>query len=92
MSPVSASCVLLPPFSYAQGLQIPTMTSQLFPDADTQRIRPFSCGHIIPPSNVLGVVVQRGPRGGEMEFKFQSREDQALVRCFVVGPRSTVGF
>ncbi|KAF9778687.1 helicase C-terminal domain-containing protein [Thelephora terrestris] len=57
---------------------IPAMTNQLFPDVDIKRIRPFSCGHIIPPANVLAVVVQKGPRGGQMEFKFQNREDGAL--------------
>ncbi|KAF9651319.1 DNA repair helicase [Thelephora ganbajun] len=57
---------------------IPAVTSQLFPDMDINRIRSFSCGHIIPPSNVLTVVVQKGPRGGQMEFKFNNREDQTL--------------
>ena len=26
-----------------------------------------------------------------MEFKFQNREDQTLVRCFIMNPRSTRG-
>lgn len=60
------------------------MVNQLFPDLKTNRIRAFSCGHIVPPSNVLAVVVQRGPRGGQMEFKFQNREDQMLVRSTVM--------
>jgi len=57
---------------------IPATTNQLFPDVDINRIRVFSCGHIIPPSNVLALVVQRGPKGGQMEFRFQNREDQTL--------------
>ena len=64
------------------------MANQLFPDVDTNKIRTFSCGHIIPPSNVLAVVVQRGPRGGQMEFKFQNREDRTLVRCPTIYPSS----
>lgn len=72
----AARCVIL-----AGGTMSPisAVTSQLFPDVGTREIRPFSCGHIVPPSNVLAVVVQRGPRGGRMEFKFQNRENQALL-------------
>ena len=72
---------LVPQLSHGLAFQIPAVMNQLFPDIDTNRIRTFSCGHIIPPSNVLAVVVQKGPRGGQMEFKFQNRADQALVSC-----------
>lgn len=74
---VSASrCVIL-----AGGTMSPisAMSSQLFPEVDTNRIRTFSCGHIVPPSNILAVVTQKGPRGGQLEFKYQNREDQALL-------------
>ena len=64
------------------------MTNQLFPDVGTSRIRAFSCGHIVPPSSVLAIAVQKGPRGGQMEFRFQNREDQTLVRCTTVNPNS----
>jgi len=57
---------------------ISATVKQLFPDVDINRIRTFSCGHVIPPSNILAITVQRGPRGGQMEFRFQNREDQAL--------------
>ena len=66
------------------------MTNQLFPNMDASMIRPFSCGHIIPPSNILAVVVQKGPRGGEMEFKFQNRGNQTLVRYLAMNSRSAL--
>uniref|UniRef100_A0A3B3RBN8 ATP-dependent DNA helicase DDX11 n=1 Tax=Paramormyrops kingsleyae TaxID=1676925 RepID=A0A3B3RBN8_9TELE len=39
-----------------------------------ERISGFSCGHVIPPQNILPIVLCSGPSGQELEFTFQNRE------------------
>ncbi|KAG8957316.1 ATP-dependent DNA helicase chl1 [Tulasnella sp. 419] len=43
------------------------------------RLSNFSCGHIIPKENLMALVVERGPKGGEMKFKFNQRGDKDLL-------------
>lgn len=54
-------------------------TTQLFSHVPAERLSTFSCGHIVPPENLRAVVLNRGPRGSDLEFKFGTREDPALV-------------
>lgn len=54
--------------------------NQLFADVPSERLTTFSCGHIIPSSNLKALVLKKGPRGGDLHFKFERRSDQALVR------------
>jgi len=58
---------------------IPDIISQLFSKVPADRLRTFSCGHIIPASNIRTLVVKNGPRGGELSFKFQQRDNTALT-------------
>lgn len=53
---------------------------QLLPQLPPSQIENFSCGHVIPSENILTVVIPKGPKGKEMEFKFSGREDEGLVR------------
>ncbi|XP_077984674.1 ATP-dependent DNA helicase DDX11-like [Glandiceps talaboti] len=49
---------------------------QLFFMAGVQadRIREFSCGHVIPPHHLLPMVLCKGPTGVELDFTYQSRD------------------
>uniref|UniRef100_A0A0K2UK35 DNA 5'-3' helicase n=1 Tax=Lepeophtheirus salmonis TaxID=72036 RepID=A0A0K2UK35_LEPSM len=42
--------------------------------ATTERIHHFSCGHIIPESNILPIVLHRGPSGKLLDFSFSLRD------------------
>ena len=53
--------------------------NQLFSGLPKERLATFSCGHIIPENNLQTLVLRKGPRGGELQFKFQQRGDDSLV-------------
>ncbi|KAL2093534.1 hypothetical protein ACEWY4_010846 [Coilia grayii] len=44
-----------------------------------ERIREFSCGHVIPPQNILPIVLCAGPSGQELEFTFQTRDTPKMM-------------
>ncbi|KAJ9479653.1 ATP-dependent DNA helicase CHL1 [Pseudozyma hubeiensis] len=52
---------------------------QLLPFVTAERLVTFSCGHIIPPSNLMVSVLSTSPKGLPFEFKFDSRDNQDLV-------------
>ncbi|CAL1712032.1 unnamed protein product [Somion occarium] len=58
---------------------ISDVTNQLFTWLSAEKLTTFSCGHIIPASNLQTLVVKKGPRGGDLQFKFDRRNDQALL-------------
>ncbi|XP_023236750.1 ATP-dependent DNA helicase DDX11-like [Centruroides sculpturatus] len=62
----------------AGGTMQPTsdFVEQLFVPAGTNvnRLVHFSCGHVIPPENLLGIALSQGPTGKPLDFTFQSRE------------------
>ena len=60
-------------------VQISDVVNQLFSSLSPERPTTFSCGHIIPASNLQTLVLRKGPRGGELTFKFQQRGEDALV-------------
>ncbi|KAI8987718.1 helicase C-terminal domain-containing protein [Mycotypha africana] len=51
----------------------------LFPSVPKDRITHFSCGHIIPPTNLLTVSLEHGPTGKPLLFNFESRQDVKLI-------------
>ncbi|KDQ09930.1 hypothetical protein BOTBODRAFT_58448 [Botryobasidium botryosum FD-172 SS1] len=53
--------------------------SQLFGTVPADRFSTFACGHVIPPSHLQTLVMSRGPRGGEVQFKFASRGDKEVL-------------
>ncbi|XP_048868858.1 ATP-dependent DNA helicase DDX11 isoform X2 [Brienomyrus brachyistius] len=44
-----------------------------------ERVSQFSCGHVIPPQNILPIVLCSGPSGQELEFTFQNRETPRMM-------------
>ncbi|XP_069019211.1 ATP-dependent DNA helicase DDX11 [Embiotoca jacksoni] len=44
-----------------------------------ERITEFSCGHVIPPENVLPLVLCCGPSGQELDFTFQNRDSPRMM-------------
>ncbi|XP_057692593.1 ATP-dependent DNA helicase DDX11 [Corythoichthys intestinalis] len=43
------------------------------------RIAEFSCGHVIPPENILPIVLCSGPSGQELEFTYQNRDSPRMM-------------
>uniref|UniRef100_A0A8C3Y1H4 DEAD/H-box helicase 11 n=1 Tax=Catharus ustulatus TaxID=91951 RepID=A0A8C3Y1H4_CATUS len=41
---------------------------------DPARIVEFSCGHVIPPENILPLILCSGPSNQELEFTYQTRD------------------
>ena len=54
--------------------QIPTNELFHFSGATIDRIEHFSCGHIVPPENVLPLVIKTGPSNKLLDFSFQKRD------------------
>uniref|UniRef100_A0A8C7RWQ5 DEAD/H (Asp-Glu-Ala-Asp/His) box helicase 11 n=1 Tax=Oncorhynchus mykiss TaxID=8022 RepID=A0A8C7RWQ5_ONCMY len=48
-----------------------------------ERIIEFSCGHVIPPENILPIVLCSGPSGQELEFTFQNRDTPHMCNVYV---------
>ncbi|XP_034032472.1 ATP-dependent DNA helicase DDX11 [Thalassophryne amazonica] len=44
-----------------------------------ERIVEFSCGHVIPPENILPIVLCSGPSGQELDFTFQHRDSPKMM-------------
>ncbi|XP_060891263.1 ATP-dependent DNA helicase DDX11 isoform X1 [Labrus mixtus] len=44
-----------------------------------ERIAEFSCGHVIPPENILPLVLCSGPSGQELDFTFQNRDSPRMM-------------
>lgn len=62
-------------------MQIGDFHAQLFSYVPPERLVVYSCGHVVPKSNIKTVVLGRGPRGRALEFKFSARGDEDLVRA-----------
>ncbi|XP_072408555.1 ATP-dependent DNA helicase DDX11 isoform X2 [Chiloscyllium punctatum] len=43
------------------------------------RLLEFSCDHVIPPGNILPVILCSGPSGQQLEFTFQKRDKTQLL-------------
>lgn len=61
------------------GVQIGDLQVQLFPFLKEEELSVFTCGHVIPPQNLQTLVIGQGPRGGELVFKYDQRENQSMV-------------
>lgn len=85
MSPVSISfnCFTSDRITHIPNVQISDVTNQLFPSIPPQRLTTFSCGHIVPPNNLQTLVVKKGPKSSQMQFKYDSRNDHNLVRVLL---------
>lgn len=54
---------------------------QLFLSAGgtAERLTEFSCGHVIPPENILPIALTAGPSGKQLDFAYQSRTVPVMV-------------
>uniref|UniRef100_A0A8C8VL55 DEAD/H-box helicase 11 n=1 Tax=Pelusios castaneus TaxID=367368 RepID=A0A8C8VL55_9SAUR len=41
---------------------------------DADRVVEFSCGHVIPPDNILPIILCSGPSNQQLEFTYQKRD------------------
>ncbi|KAG1465292.1 hypothetical protein G6F46_003542 [Rhizopus delemar] len=53
--------------------------SHLFPTAPKERLVHFSCGHIIPSTNLLTLTLEKGSTGKQLLFNFENRQDVSLI-------------
>ena len=53
--------------------------NHLFAYVPAERIHTMSCGHVIPPENLVALPVCKGPTGQELEFTFEKRNSNVLV-------------
>ncbi|XP_061630214.1 ATP-dependent DNA helicase DDX11 [Phyllopteryx taeniolatus] len=44
-----------------------------------ERIAEFSCGHVIPPENILPIALCSGPSGQELDFTYQKRDSPCMM-------------
>ncbi|KAJ6557257.1 helicase C-terminal domain-containing protein [Mycena vulgaris] len=58
---------------------ISDVINQLFSQLPEEKITSFSCGHIIPEANLQTIVVGKGPRGGELEYKAGKQGDETVI-------------
>lgn len=61
-------------------MKISDVANQLFSYLPPERFSTFSCGHIIPPDNLQTLVVNKGPRGSDLEYKAGKQRDATVVR------------
>lgn len=47
--------------------------------ATEDRITEFSCGHVIPPENILPICLSEGPSGRKMNFSYEMRNSNDMV-------------
>ncbi|KAG8897073.1 ATP-dependent DNA helicase chl1 [Tulasnella sp. 403] len=58
---------------------ISDLQTQLFSSLEGGELNTFSCGHVIPKNNLRCVIVEKGPRGRDMTFRFEQRGDRELM-------------
>uniref|UniRef100_A0A7N5JD83 DEAD/H-box helicase 11 n=1 Tax=Ailuropoda melanoleuca TaxID=9646 RepID=A0A7N5JD83_AILME len=46
---------------------------------EAERVVEFSCGHVIPPENILPLVICSGPSSQQLEFTYQKRELPQMI-------------
>lgn len=51
----------------------------LLPYLDPRKIQTLSCGHVIPPSNLLAAPITTTANGAEFDFTFEGRNKESTV-------------
>uniref|UniRef100_A0A8D2DQ60 DEAD/H-box helicase 11 n=1 Tax=Sciurus vulgaris TaxID=55149 RepID=A0A8D2DQ60_SCIVU len=46
---------------------------------EAERVVEFSCGHVIPPDNILPLIICSGPSNQQLEFTYQKRELPQMI-------------
>jgi len=65
----------------AGGTLQPTadLVQVLFSEVPSDRIKLFSCGHVVPSQNLLPICLSSGPAGLAFDFRYTSRDDLSLI-------------
>ncbi|KAI9107909.1 hypothetical protein K1719_021245 [Acacia pycnantha] len=53
---------------------------RLLPWLPQNQLHFFSCGHIVPPQNIMPIAVSRGPSGRSFDFSYSSRSSPDTMR------------
>lgn len=59
-------------------------SSQLFSYLPAERLKTFSCGHVIPQKNLQTLVLTQGPRKTDLLWKFDKQGNKEMVRPLLV--------
>lgn len=51
--------------------------------AAPERVTEFSCGHVVPPQNILPLIVPTGPSSLQFDFSYRSRYKTEMVFLFI---------
>lgn len=51
----------------------------LLPYLAPEKIQTLSCGHVIPPANLLAIPVVRASNGADFDFTFEGRNKESTV-------------
>lgn len=52
--------------------------------ADPKRISEFSCDHIIPPENILPLILSKGPKQENLLFNLERRFNMVHKKIFFI--------
>lgn len=63
----------------ADFTQMSDYEQHLLPYLDSTRIQTLSCGHVIPPSNLLAVPILQASNGSDFDFTFEGRKKESTV-------------
>jgi chromosome transmission fidelity protein 1 len=77
MSPVCAPRIVS--LDTTNVLQMSDYEQHLLSYLDPSQIMTLSCGHVIPPSNLLAIPVSRTLIGAEFDFTFEKRKSEKMV-------------
>lgn len=55
--------------------------SHLLGYVETSRLRLWSCGHIIPPNNLIVWPVENGPKGMKFDFTYKNRNSSMMIKA-----------
>ncbi|KAJ3322788.1 DEAD H (Asp-Glu-Ala-Asp His) box helicase 11 [Boothiomyces sp. JEL0866] len=53
--------------------------NELVPSVEPARIHQFSCDHVIPPDQMMPIVLTSGPTGKELKFTYENRNDPLII-------------
>lgn len=61
-------------------VQISDFQLQLFPFLSAEQYSVYTCGHVIPSSNLRVILAGKGPKGGDLTFKYKQRDNVEMVK------------
>mmetsp|Transcript_16318 Transcript_16318/g.45473 ORF Transcript_16318/g.45473 Transcript_16318/m.45473 type:complete len:894 (-) Transcript_16318:152-2833(-) len=58
---------------------VDSLIQQLFPSVDPGRLHRFSCGHVVPPSQLLALPLGVGPGGAPLDLRHSCRSKPSTI-------------